>query len=221
MELKVKSPATGAELTKAFPFNLMFATHIGPTGQLAGFLRPETAQGMFVNFRRLYDFNYGRMPMAVAQIGTAYRNEIAPRGGLIRVREFTMAEIEHFVHPEQKAHPKFGALAGAVLNLFPAAAQVGDGKLVVTTVGAAVASKLIDNETLGYFMARTAAFMAKLGVKPEGLRFRQHLRTEMAHYACDCEEPRGAAARKSAPRAVSRLTPSLSSPLQAGTRRSS
>lgn len=82
--LGIKSPATGNELTEPFPFNLMFQTSIGPTGQVPGFLRPETAQGMFVNFRRLYDFNNGRMPMAVAQIGTAYRNEIAPRGGLLR-----------------------------------------------------------------------------------------------------------------------------------------
>lgn len=82
--LGIKAPATGNELTEPFPFNLMFQTSIGPTGQIAGFLRPETAQGMFVNFRRLYDYNNGRMPMAVAQIGLAYRNEIAPRGGLLR-----------------------------------------------------------------------------------------------------------------------------------------
>jgi glycyl-tRNA synthetase len=186
VELKVKSPATGADLTKAFPFNLMFATHIGPTGQLAGFLRPETAQGMFVNFRRLYDFNYGRMPMAVAQIGTAYRNEIAPRGGLIRVREFTMAEIEHFVHPERKAHPKFASVANVILNLFPNDAQIGDGKMLLASAGDAVARGLVNNETLCYFMARTQLFLLKLGMKPEGVRFRQHLRTEMAHYAQDC-----------------------------------
>ena len=184
--LGIKSPSTGAELTPAFPFNLMFQTSIGPTGQVAGFLRPETAQGMFVNFRRLYDYNCQRMPMAVAQIGTAYRNEIAPRGGLIRVREFTMAEIEHFVHPERKQHAKFGSVAAQVLNLFPADAQVGDGRLVVLPIGEAVAKGLVNNETLGYFMARTAQFLAKAGVKAEGLRFRQHLRTEMAHYACDC-----------------------------------
>jgi glycyl-tRNA synthetase len=185
-ELGIKSPSSGNELTPAFPFNLMFATSIGPTGQVPGFLRPETAQGMFVNFRRLYDYNCGKMPMAVAQIGLAYRNEIAPRGGLLRVREFTMAEIEHFVHPEQKAHAKFASVAALALNLFPADNQVGDGKTLATPIGEAVKSGLVNNETLGYFMARTAQFLAKAGVKAEGLRFRQHLRTEMAHYACDC-----------------------------------
>jgi glycyl-tRNA synthetase len=185
-ELGIKSPSTGADLTEAFPFNLMFQTSIGPTGQVAGFLRPETAQGMFVNFRRLYDYNCQRMPMAVAQIGSAYRNEIAPRGGLIRVREFTMAEIEHFVHPERKDHAKFGSVAEQVLNLFPAENQVGDGKTIATPIGAAVARGLVNNQTLGYFMARTAQFLHALGINPAGLRFRQHLRTEMAHYACDC-----------------------------------
>jgi hypothetical protein len=78
--------SAGNDLTEPFNFNLMFQTSIGPTGNLTGFLRPETAQGMFVNFRRLLDYNNGRLPMAVAQIGSAYRNEIAPRGGLLRVR---------------------------------------------------------------------------------------------------------------------------------------
>ncbi len=184
--LGIKSPSSGAELTEPFPFNLMFQTSIGPTGTVQGFLRPETAQGMFVNFRRLYDFNSGKMPMAVAQIGSAYRNEIAPRGGLIRVREFTMAEIEHFVHPDQKNHPKFETLANLRLNLFPGDAQVGDGKLITPTLAEAVSRGIINNQTLAYFIGRTALFMYRIGIKPEGLRFRQHLKTEMAHYACDC-----------------------------------
>jgi glycyl-tRNA synthetase len=85
----------------------MFNTQIGPTGKLTGYLRPETAQGIFVNFRRLLDANSGRMPFAAAQIGLAFRNEIAPRAGLLRVREFTLAEIEHFVKPDDKRHSRF------------------------------------------------------------------------------------------------------------------
>ena len=182
----VRAPATGNELTPPFAFNLMFQTAIGPSGQQPGFLRPETAQGMFVNFRRLYEHNNGRMPMGVAQVGTAYRNEIAPRGGLLRVREFTMAEVEFFVHPEDKAHAKFAAVAGERLTLFPAARQIGDGKTITPTLREAVADGTVNNETLAYFMARTASYLLKVGIKPAGLRFRQHLKTEMAHYACDC-----------------------------------
>ena len=182
----IKAPGTGNALTPPYEFNLMFQTTIGPSGAAVGFLRPETAQGMFVNFRRLYDFANGRMPMGVAQIGSAYRNEIAPRGGLLRVREFTMAEIEFFVNPDAKQHARFDAVAADVLTLFPAERQTGDGKTVAMTLRDAVAAGTINNETLGYYMARTAAFLLRVGIKPAGLRFRQHLRTEMAHYACDC-----------------------------------
>lgn len=185
-ELGIKAPATGNDLTAPFEFNLMFQTSIGPTGGLVGFLRPETAQGMFVNFRRLYDYNNGKMPMGVAQIGSAYRNEIAPRGGLLRVREFTMAEIEFFVNPSYKDHAKFDTVAEMRLNLFPGVNQIGDGKTISPTLREAVGDGTINNQTLAYFMARTAAFLLKIGVSPAGLRFRQHLRTEMAHYACDC-----------------------------------
>jgi glycyl-tRNA synthetase len=141
---------------------------------------------MFVNFRRLNEFNTGKMPMGVAQIGSAYRNEIAPRGGLLRVREFTMAEIEFFVHPEKKNHIKFKTVANMRLQLFPADKQIGDGKTVTPTLEEAVSSGVINNQTLAYYMARTALFLTACGIKPEGLRFRQHLKTEMAHYACDC-----------------------------------
>lgn len=83
---KIVSPDTGNTLSDPFPYNLMFATSIGPTGKIKGFLRPETAQGIFTNFRRLLDSNNGKMPFASAQIGLAFRNEIAPRSGLLRVR---------------------------------------------------------------------------------------------------------------------------------------
>lgn len=81
-------------------------------------MRPETAQGIFVNFQKLLDYNNGRIPFAGAQIGLAFRNEIAPRAGLLRVREFKMAEIEHFVDPNQKDHPKFHLYKDRVVPLW-------------------------------------------------------------------------------------------------------
>ena len=88
---KIKCPDTGHDLTKSFKFNLMFEIQIGPTGGFKGFLRPETAQGHFVNFKHLLDFNNNLLPFGSASIGLGFRNEIAPRSGLLRVREFTMA----------------------------------------------------------------------------------------------------------------------------------
>lgn len=98
----------------------MFETHIGPSGHNRGFLKPETSQGIFLNFKRLLEYNNGRMPFASAQIGLGFRNEIAPRQGLLRVREFTMAEIEHFVDPNIKDHPKFNSVADLKLPLLSA-----------------------------------------------------------------------------------------------------
>lgn len=176
----------GNPITKPFPFNLMFQTQIGPTGNTVGYLRPETAQGIFVNFRRLLEYNGGRLPFAAAQIGPAFRNEIAPRSGLLRVREFTLAEIEHFVHPNNKSHPKFLTIANTVLTLLPREIQDGSNRSIAMTIGEAVARGVVGNETLAYFLARTHLFLLHIGIRPDKLRFRQHRSDEMAHYASDC-----------------------------------
>jgi len=181
-----KAPDTGNDISEPFPFNLMFPTPIGPSGKEQGYLRPETAQGMFVNFKRLLEFNGGRLPFAAAQVGPAFRNEISPRQGLLRVREFTLAEIEHFVVPGEKDHPKWDAIKGVELRLYPRSAQNGDLKTVMMTIGEAVEKKIVDNQTLGYFLVRCQTFLLRVGVLPHKLRFRQHLENEMAHYACDC-----------------------------------
>ena len=101
----------------------MFKVDIGPTGKYAGYLRPETAQGMFINFSKLLDYNGGRLPFAAAQVGLSFRNEIAPRGGLFRVREFQLAEIEHFMDPMNKSHPKFKKYADVKLPFLSRKAQ--------------------------------------------------------------------------------------------------
>jgi glycyl-tRNA synthetase len=185
LQYNCKGPS-GEPYSPSFPFNLMFKTSIGPEGTAVGYLRPETAQGLFCNFRRLLDLNAGKMPFAAAQIGLGFRNEIAPRSGLLRVREFCMGEIEHFVHPRDKRHASFHTVRDYALVLFGRDDQLGSGKTQRRTVGDAVAAGVINNETLAYFMARTQQFMEKIGMDPERLRFRQHLATEMAHYAADC-----------------------------------
>lgn len=182
----VKAPLTGNDISDVYPFNLMFQTQIGPSGKEIGFLRPETAQGIFVNFKKLLEYNNGKLPFASSQIGTAFRNEISPRSGLLRVREFTLAEIEHFVDPEKKDHPKFSGVKDVEMNLLSQERQLAGSGPLRTTIGQAVEQKLVNNETLGYFMARTQAFLIKVGINPTKLRFRQHLPDEMAHYAADC-----------------------------------
>lgn len=170
------------------PFNLMFKTSIGPSSGSVGYLRPETAQGQFVNFKKLLEFNQNAMPFASASIGKAYRNEISPRTGLLRVREFLLAEVEHFVDPEGgKKHDKFEEVSHIELNLLDRHTQLaGKTDLQVMSIGEAVSQKVVDNETLGYFLARIYLFFKKIGADMKRLRFRQHMANEMAHYAADC-----------------------------------
>ncbi|XP_062518357.1 glycine--tRNA ligase-like [Corticium candelabrum] len=182
----VKSPITGNDISPPIPFNLMFQTSVGPSGVLPGFLRPETAQGIFVNFHRLLQYNNGKLPFAAAQIGPAFRNEISPRSGLLRVREFTLAEIEHFVDPDHKECPKFDSVADVKALFYSACNQLDGQPAQLLTLRTAVESGLVCNSTLGYFLGRIYLFMTKIGIHPDKFRFRQHMSNEMAHYACDC-----------------------------------
>ncbi|EAQ91331.1 hypothetical protein CHGG_03266 [Chaetomium globosum CBS 148.51] len=184
----LRNPATGEQPSPPVAFNLMFQTAIGPSSNTPGYLRPETAQGQFLNFAKLLEFNTGQMPFASASIGKSYRNEISPRAGLLRVREFLMAEIEHFVDPEgHKKHHRFHEVEDIELEFLDRHVQLS-GKTTTTklTVGKAVKDGLVDNETLGYFLARIHLFLKKIGIDQSKIRFRQHMANEMAHYACDC-----------------------------------
>ena len=154
---------------------------------LSSYLRPETAQGHFVNFQRLYEYNSSALPFASAQIGRSFRNEISPRNGLLRVREFTMAEIEHFVDPANKSHSRFKEIADTRMRFLRKEVQsAGKSDILETTIGDAVSSQMVANETLGYFLARIFLFLTRIGINPNRLRFRQHMANEMAHYATDC-----------------------------------
>lgn len=99
-EKELKSPK-GNSLSEARQFNLMFETQVGAQGDMKSYLRPETAQGIFVNFKNVVDSMAPKIPFGIAQIGKAFRNEIAPREFLFRVREFEQMEIEYFVKEEQ------------------------------------------------------------------------------------------------------------------------
>ncbi|HBF39060.1 MAG TPA: glycine--tRNA ligase [Firmicutes bacterium] len=96
-----KCPACGGELTEARQFNLMFKTHMGPVEDNAAvvYLRPETAQGIFVNFNNVLTTTRMKLPFGIAQVGKSFRNEITPGNFTFRTREFEQMEIEYFVKP--------------------------------------------------------------------------------------------------------------------------
>jgi glycyl-tRNA synthetase len=181
-------PACGTALAEepVEEFNLMFETNIGPGSSSPGYLRPETAQGIFVEFPRLKEYARGQLPFGVAQIGPAYRNEISPRKGLVRLREFAQAELEHFVDPETD-EPPLADVADVEVDLYSARQQDDeDGGPRTMAVGTAVEEGVITSEWVAYYLGVATDWYERIGVDMDRFRYRQHLAGERAHYAADC-----------------------------------
>ena len=102
-EGEIRCPECGGELSEPMQFNLMFETHMGPTRESGSeiYLRPETAQGIFVNFKNVLQFARKKPPFGIAQVGKSFRNEITPGNFIFRTREFEQMEIEFFVPPPE------------------------------------------------------------------------------------------------------------------------
>ena len=182
-DINPQCPACGAsDWSPIVAQNLMFNTTIGAgkSGR-PGFLRPETAQGMFTSFSSLYRHNRERLPFGAVQVGKGYRNEISPRQGMIRLREFNMAELEYFIDPEVNPEHDFSPWSSIQMNLL----SETDGEITMSITDA-VAKGIIRHPTVGLFMAKTFDFLTNIGIDSSKLRFRQHQSDEMAHYASDC-----------------------------------
>lgn len=196
---KIVCPKCKGALSEIKTFNLMFPTTVGaaagasdalPAGdeKAAAFLRPETAQSIFVDFPRLALASRKPLPFGVAQAGRVFRNEIAPRNFVFRSREFSQLEIEFFVHPwkiESCVIPK--RLAGIEIAFLDARAQHAKAG---ATGGAAVASfeklvyeKTISNKLVAYWLAEFVDWFASLGIPTRRLRLRQHTEDELSHYS--------------------------------------
>ncbi|WP_135823586.1 glycine--tRNA ligase [Halorussus ruber] len=184
----LQCPSCGAALggEPVEEFNLMFETNIGPGSSSPGYLRPETAQGIFVEFPQLAEYARNQLPFGITQIGKAYRNEISPRKSIVRVREFTQAELEHFIDPTED-EPDIDRVADVELPLYPAEKQEEeDGtEYVHKTVQEAVDEGLV-HEWVAYYLGVGKQWYESIGVDMDRFRFRQHLSGELAHYAADC-----------------------------------
>ena len=136
-------PKCGGELTSARVFNLMFKTHIGPVEDNANviYLRPETAQGIYVNFQNVLNTSRKKVPFGIAQIGKAFRNEVTPGNFIFRMREFEQMEMQYFVQPESA------------------------------------------DEQLDTWRKERMQWYVDLGIKAEKLRFHEHTKDELPHYA--------------------------------------
>lgn len=192
-EYGIACPACGTPLAEepVEDFNLMFETNIGPGSSSPGYLRPETAQGIFVDFPQWAEYARNQLPFGVAQIGRAYRNEISPRKSIIRVREFTQAELEHFVDPDED-EPPLAEVEDVVVPLYPVSEQqADDGEVREMTVGEAVEEDVLGNEWIAYYLGISREWYERIGVDMDRFRYRQHLPGELSHYASECWDAEG------------------------------
>lgn len=181
-------PSCGSSLAgcAVTAFNLMFETNIGPGSASPGYLRPETAQGIFVEFPQLKEYARNQLPFGVAQIGRAYRNEISPRRSIIRVRELTQAELEQFIDPESD-EPPLSKVADVTVPIYSIAAQQeAEEETVEMTIGDAVTEGIIESDWIAYYLGKAAEWYEEIGVDMARFRYRQHLPGERSHYASDC-----------------------------------
>lgn len=184
-EHNVRCPACGGRLSDPQRFNLMFSVEVGPRKSVTAYLRPETAQLIFTNFKNVVFSMGATLPFGIAQIGKAFRNEISPRNFLFRLREFTQMEIEYFVNPEKLDDcPRFGDVAGLEVNMLTAEDQErGIGEARKMTLGEAVEAGIVKSKWHAYLIGESIKWLQGLGIRPERLRVREHVKTELAHYA--------------------------------------
>ena len=180
----VPCPECGGTFSEPKHFLTMFKTTIGPYSEAVGYGRPEAAQGIFVEFRRLYEMAREKLPFGVMQIGHALRNEISPRQGLIRLREFTIIDIEFFFDPEDPECFLLKDVSDETLRLVLAESKLrGSEEIVEVTVKEALEKGYIKVPWQAAFMALAKRLLVELGVPAEKQRFIEKLPWERAHYS--------------------------------------
>ncbi|MBS7647635.1 MAG: glycine--tRNA ligase [Candidatus Bathyarchaeia archaeon] len=180
----VQCPECGGKFGEPNYFLTMFKTTIGPYSEAVGYGRPEAAQNIFVEFKRLYENAREKLPFGVMQIGHALRNEISPRQGLIRLREFTIADVEFFFDPEEPNCFLLKDFGDETLRLVLAENKLrGSEDIVEVTVKEALEKGYIKIPWQAVFMALAKRLLAELGIPADKQRFIEKLPWERAHYS--------------------------------------
>jgi glycyl-tRNA synthetase len=176
-------PECGGTFKPPQQFLTMFETTIGPYAGARGYGRPEAAQNIFVEFNRLYSTAREKLPFGVIQIGHALRNEISPRQGLIRLREFTIADLGS--SSTLKSQNAVSSRRGERNVAAPSGwtEQNGVEEPIEITVKEALEKKIILSEWQAFFMAMAKKLLLEIGVPPEKQRFIEKCPWEKAHYS--------------------------------------
>ncbi len=184
----IRCPVCGGELTPPKPALLLFKTEIGPYKGSPAYLRPETAQGMFVSFKNVFNSMRNKLPLGIAQVGRVGRNEISPRQGLIRLREFTIIELEFFFDPEKQEEEvnKYmdEELLNKKMNIITADMKLNNIKEPREYSARELIEKgIVKTPWMVYWMAVGNRFLRSLGIPADRIRFDEKLPEERAHYS--------------------------------------
>ncbi|MBI2658344.1 glycine--tRNA ligase [Candidatus Woesearchaeota archaeon] len=183
---RIKCQKCGSELSEPKKFNLMFSTNVGPVQGSVAYLRPETAQIIFADFKLVQENARLKLPFGIAQIGKSFRNEISPREFLFRMREFEQMELEYFVHPEKQDECIFiEEVSDYELNVLSAEMQKNKKNMGKLTIRQCLSKKIIRTKWHAYWLASMHKWFVELGANPEHFRIRQHVKDELSHYALD------------------------------------
>ncbi|MCD6247464.1 MAG: glycine--tRNA ligase [Candidatus Diapherotrites archaeon] len=179
-EHKIRCPKCKGELSEARLFNMMMRVLIGATQNQECFLRPETCQNIFLDFPRLYKASREGLPLGIAQAGSSFRNEIAPKQTLLRERELGQMEIEIFFNPDKINEIRnFSEIANYKLRL----QRLDRGAIEEISCEQAVKQRVVSGKLIAYWLARLQQFYEKCGIALEKIRFRELSSEERAFYA--------------------------------------
>lgn len=187
-EHNLKCPKCGSALGELRAFNLMFTTNIGPfeSESSKSYLRPETAQIIFANFKLVQENARLKLPFGIAQLGKAFRNEISPRDFLFRMREFEQMEIEYFVHPDKANDcPYIEEVLEHEIQILSEDMQKHNKKHEKMKINDALQKGVIKTSWHAYWLAKAHKWFISLGAKADNFRIRQHISTELSHYALE------------------------------------
>lgn len=180
----LKCEKCGARLEGAEMFNLMLATKVGALGSIQGYLRPETAQGTFLDFKNVFRIYGLKLPIGIGQVGKSFRNEISPRNMLIRMREFSQMEIEYFFDPEDKDVPINGeGIDEKALSREISFVYAGDTTERKTAISKLLEEGRVPNKLFGYMLYLENEFLEALGFEEGTFRFRELAKDELPHYS--------------------------------------
>ncbi len=181
----LRCPSCKGELSPVAKYSLMLQTRLGLNQE--AYMRPETATTTYLLFKRLLTFFRDKLPAAVFQIGKAYRNEISPRQGLLRLREFTQVEGQLFLLDSDKQNwPQFKNIQDESLPLLPYPLQeAGGNDAVLIRMSDALEQGHFQSPAYAWCVYLAYSIFLQMGFSRDVIRLRQHLPTERAHYAAD------------------------------------